>query len=229
MLKKNIIENKLIFERTKHLILLRERDRSTRENSVRILKKLVRFTKQSCKILLDLKVDVFVSFILEREYKHAQVIKERTQCFKLMECWLAKDPDSFPYLLGQTIASIAKNPEDAQLRKNAIEAILTLCQHKPEMGAGVGGIKIMVDTILDVNLAQQGIIRQDLIVHSLLLLINNPTTRVYLRHFKDLNRIFSVFTQADGVDKDPRREILDKLLLQLNFVSKAIVNMIRTQ
>ena len=97
------------------------------------------------------------------------------------------------------------------------------------MGAGVGGIKIMVDTILDVNLAQQGIIRQDLIVHSLLMLINNPDTRVYLRNFLDLNRLFSVFTQADGVDKDPRKDILDKLLLQLNFVSKAIVNMIRTQ
>jgi len=97
------------------------------------------------------------------------------------------------------------------------------------MGSSVGGIKIMVDTILDVGLAQQGIIRQDLIVHSLLILINNPNTRVYLRHFKDLNRIFSIFTQADGVEKDPRRDILDKLLLQLNFVSKAIVNMIRTQ
>lgn len=61
------------------------------------------------------------------------------------------------------------------------------------------------------------------------MLINNPDTRVYLRNFVDLNRLFSVFTQADGVEKDPRKDILDKLLLQLNFVSKAIVNMIRTQ
>lgn len=60
------------------------------------------------------------------------------------------------------------------------------------------------------------------------MMINSPDTRVYLRHFKDLNRLFSVFTQADGVDKDPRKEILDKLLIQLNYVSKAIVNMIRT-
>ena len=60
-------------------------------------------------------------------------------------------------------------------------------------------------------------------------MINNPDTRIYLREFKDLNRIFSIFTQADGVEKEPRRDILDKLLLQLNFVSKAIVNMIRAQ
>ncbi len=79
------------------------------------------------------------------------------------------------------------------------------------MGSSIGGVKIMVDTILDVSLAQQGLIRQDLIVHSLLMMINNPDTRVYLRHFTDLNRIFSIFTQADGVEKDPRRDILDKL------------------
>ena len=52
-----------------------------------------------------------------------------------------------------------------------------------------------------------------MIVHCLLLMINNPTTRVYLRHFKDLNRIFSIFTLADGVEKDPRKDILEKLLL----------------
>ena len=59
-------------------------------------------------------------------------------------------------------------------------------------------------------------------------MINSPDTRVYLRHFKDLNRIFSIFTQADGVDRDPRPEILEKLQLQLNLVSKEIVNMMRT-
>lgn len=89
--------------------------------------------------------------------------------------------------------------------------ILILCEKKPAMGSSIGGVKIMVDTILDVSLAQQGLIRQDLIVHSLVIMINNPDTRVYLRHFTDLNRIFSIFTQADGVEKDPRRDILDKL------------------
>jgi len=229
-LKEKIFGESEIFHRLKKLILLRERDRSTRENSIRILKKLVRFSKKTCKILLEIKMEVFTSFILEREYKHSQVIKERQQCFKLLRAWLHKDPSSFPYMLAQTVASIAKNPEDQQLRKEAIEFIVNdLFQVKPEMGAGVGGIKIMVDTILDVSLAQQGIIRQDMIVHCLLIMINNPATRVYLRHFKDLNRIFSIFTLADGVEKDPRKDILDKLLLQLNFVSKAIVNMIRTQ
>lgn len=62
------------------------------------------------------------------------------------------------------------------------------------MGSSIGGIKIMVDTLLDVSMFQQGIIRYDLIVHTLLLMINSPDQRVYLRHNKDLNRIFSIFT-----------------------------------
>jgi hypothetical protein len=58
-------------------------------------------------------------------------------------------------------------------------------------------------------------------------MINSPDSRVYLRHFKDINRIFSIFTQADGVDKDPQKDVLEKLQLQLNLVSKEIVNMMR--
>jgi hypothetical protein len=34
------------------------------------------------------------------------------QCFKLIVAWMEKDKDTFPYLFGQTLASIAKNPED---------------------------------------------------------------------------------------------------------------------
>ena len=42
----------------------------TRENAIKILKKIIKFTKKSCKIMLDAKLEIFVSFILEREYRH---------------------------------------------------------------------------------------------------------------------------------------------------------------
>jgi len=77
VIKKRILDDEQIFARLKNLILLRDRDRSTRENSVRILKKLLKFTKKTSKILLDLKIEVIASFILEREYRHQQVLKER--------------------------------------------------------------------------------------------------------------------------------------------------------
>ena len=90
------------------------------------MKKILKFTKKTTAILLSLKIEVFISFILEREYRHAQVLKERLQCFKLIKAWLDRTPKSFPFLFAQTIASIAKNPEDTQLRKMAIETILLL-------------------------------------------------------------------------------------------------------
>ena len=99
-IKNKVLNNETLFCRLKSLLLLRERDRTTRENSFKILKRLVKFSKKTCKILLELKMEVFVSFILEREFRHAQVIKERMQCFKLLLAWLQKDKASFPYLLG---------------------------------------------------------------------------------------------------------------------------------
>jgi hypothetical protein len=50
-----------------------------------------------------------------------------------------------------------------------------------------------------------------MISSSLLLLINDPKTRVYFRPFLDINKIFAIFTSVDGTDKDPKKEILDKI------------------
>ena len=50
------------------------------------------------------------------------------------------------------MASIAKNTEDLLLRKEAIEFILILCQKRPDITAGIGGIQIMVNTLLDIGM-----------------------------------------------------------------------------
>ncbi len=48
VLKDRILQDEEIFIRFKKLILLRDRDRSTRENSVKVLKKLIKFSKKAC-------------------------------------------------------------------------------------------------------------------------------------------------------------------------------------
>mmetsp|Transcript_34160 Transcript_34160/g.24680 ORF Transcript_34160/g.24680 Transcript_34160/m.24680 type:complete len:88 (+) Transcript_34160:732-995(+) len=87
--------------------------------------------------------------------------------------------------------------------------MIDLCNRIPKIGAHVGGIKLLIDSLLDTSL--QGF-RYDRISHALVLLINDPNIRIYFRHFIDLNRIFSIFTQPDGIDKDPKKDALDKLL-----------------
>jgi hypothetical protein len=45
-----------------------------------------------------------------------------------------------------------------------------------------------------------------------LLLLNEPKTRIYFRSFQDLNKIFSIFTSVEGVERDPKKDILDKTI-----------------
>ena len=70
-IKKRLLDDENIYLRLKKFILLRERDRSTRENAIKVFKSIIKFTKKSCKIMLSIKLEVFISFILEREYKHS--------------------------------------------------------------------------------------------------------------------------------------------------------------
>ena len=62
--------------------------------------------------MLGMKVHVYVTFILEREFKNSAVAKERMQCFKLMKAWLKNCPDTFPLLFAQSILSLVRNEEE---------------------------------------------------------------------------------------------------------------------
>ena len=72
-IKEKLVTDVNLFNNLKKIILLRERDRKPRESGIKILKKLIKLSKKSCKIILSLKLDIIVSFILEREYKHNSV------------------------------------------------------------------------------------------------------------------------------------------------------------
>jgi hypothetical protein len=51
-MKERVVGDESIFSRLKILLLLRERDRTTRENSIKVIKKLLKFTKKITSILL---------------------------------------------------------------------------------------------------------------------------------------------------------------------------------
>jgi len=74
------------------------------------------------------------------------------QCFKLIKAWMKKDPSTFPILFAQALHSIARNNEDYQLRFEALGAMIDLCNRIPNIGAHVGGIKLLIDSLLDTTL-----------------------------------------------------------------------------
>ena len=50
-----------------------------------------------------------------------------------------------------------------------------------------------------------------------MMLINDPKIRIYFRPVVDLNKIFSIFTRPDGVDKDPDKKVLEKIEQQMKL------------
>lgn len=82
----------------KGVVLQRLRDRSVRENAIKALKIMLKLNPALSGIFRHQKFHIFVSFILEREFKNSAVAKERMQCFKFIKAWLTKSPSTFPLL-----------------------------------------------------------------------------------------------------------------------------------
>ena len=150
---------------------------------------------------------MYVTFILEREYKSMVVQRERQQCFKFIQAWLNTNAETFPLMFAQSILSLVRNEEEFQLRFKEIDFLISMCSKVPRVASQIGAFKQLIDSLIDLTLDGY---RYDRISHALVLLINDPSIRVYFRPVVDLNRIFSIFTRPDGVDKDPHKQVLEK-------------------
>ena len=92
--------------------------------------------------------------------------------------------------------------------------MIDMCSKAPKVAAQVGAIRQLIESLIDLTLDGY---RYDKISHAIMMLINDPKIRVYFRPVVDLNKIFSIFTRPDGVDKDPAKNILDKIEQQMKL------------
>ena len=77
-LDKNDKNGEKLLDILKEIILVRQRDRVVRENTIRAVKRLIKIAgKPVTKICYSLKMHIFITFILEREFKSSAVAKER--------------------------------------------------------------------------------------------------------------------------------------------------------
>jgi len=104
--------NREIYIKFRKLLLLRERDRSLRESCIRALKKILKISKKIASVMKERKIHILIGFLIEREFKSSYVSKERLQCLKFINAWLAMSPSNFPILFAQILVSISKNIED---------------------------------------------------------------------------------------------------------------------
>ena len=98
-----------VLEKMRCLLLMREKDRSFRESCIRALKKILKISKKIAPLMKSLKIHFIMSFMIEREFKQANLARERTQSLKFIVAWMNVSPECFPLVFGQTLVSIAKN------------------------------------------------------------------------------------------------------------------------
>jgi len=176
-----------------------------------------------CKILEDYKSKNF---------------DEKYECLKLIHSWLKLSDTNFPLIFCQGIASMSKS--DEVFKKGCIEFLRSLGVIRPDLCSSVGGFKILINSLLDINNYDI----QDNIFYSLLFVINCPNKRKYFNGFDDFYKIFSVFTKSDFCEEvfiieksslgnsnlkqsAEREEEKNKLNSQLHISKKLIKKMLK--
>lgn len=90
--------NKELYTKFRKLLLLRERDRSLRESCIKSLKKILKISKKIGPVIKEKKIHIIICFLIEREFKSTNVIKERVQSLKFINTWVQVSPNSYPLI-----------------------------------------------------------------------------------------------------------------------------------
>ena len=133
------------------------------------------------------------------DYKNKN-FDEKYECLKLIHSWLKLSDTNFPLIFCQGIASMSKT--DEVFKKGCLEFLRTLGVIRPDLCSSVGGFRILINSLLDINNYDI----RDNIFYSLLFIINSPNKRKYFNGFDDFYKIFSVFTKSDFSNKNNTKD-----------------------
>ena len=178
------------------LFLLQEE--GTRTLGLKILRNNIEIHPPFAKRLVNKMFPMLICKILE-DFK-SKNFNDRYECLKLINSWFKLNNNNFPLIFCQGIAAMSKN--DDTFKKGCLEFLRILSIIRPDLCSSVGGFKILINSLLDVNNYDI----QDYILYSLLYVINSPNKRKYFNGFDDFYKIFSVFTKSDFTNKNSPKE-----------------------
>ena len=187
-IKTDFIDNQITDE---HLFAFRVsfQEEGIRTMAIKILRNNIEIYPPFTKKLINKMFPILICKILE-DYK-SKNFDEKYECLKLIHSWIKLSDANFPLIFCQGIAAMAKS--DEVFKKGCIEFMRSLGVIRPDLCSSVGGFKILINSLLDVNNYDI----QDNIFYSLLFVINSPSKRKYFNGFDDFYKIFSVFTKSD--------------------------------
>ena len=131
---------------------------------------------------------------------------------------------------------------DDLFKKGCVEFIRNLSIIRPDLCSTVGGFRILINNLMDINYNYEDIC--DNILNSILYVINSPNKRKYFNGFNDLYKIFSFYTKSDFCEEvsnekssggntnakqmAEKEEEKNKLNSQLQISKKLIKKMLNT-
>ncbi|KAI9907033.1 hypothetical protein PsorP6_003890 [Peronosclerospora sorghi] len=192
--------------------LVCDSDTSTRAGALRALRYAIS-SSSSIKYFVDLNLPVFVVRSLEREQKH---LTERVQALKVVRRVMEIDATQIPTGLVASLTAIAGHKDD-NMRRVCLETMRELALLNVEVVAQANGTKILVDAILEPSFQDLA----DSLLMTLLLILNEPSTRKFVDPFVDSQVLLAPFTDTDLPAGNERRQ---RWIASRN----AIVTMMRT-
>ena len=196
-IKTDLIDNQITNEHL-YVFLCLLQEEGTRTLGLKILKNNIEIHPPFTKKLVIKMFPMIICKILE-DFK-SKNFNDRYECLKLINSWFQLSNNNFPFIFCQGIAAMSKN--DEIFKKGCLEFLRILSIIRPDLCSSVGGFKILINSLLDVNNYDI----QDYILYSLLYVINSPDKRKYFNGFDDFYKIFSVFTKSDFTNKNSPKD-----------------------
>ncbi|POM80870.1 Cytosolic regulator Pianissimo [Phytophthora palmivora] len=177
--------------------LVCDSDTSTRAGALRALRYAIS-SSSSIRHFVDLNLPVFVVRSLEREQKH---LAERVQALKVVRRVMEIDAAQMPTGLVCSLTAIAGHKDD-NMRRVCLETLRELALLNVEVVAEANGTKILVDAILEPSFQDLA----DSLLMTLLLILNEPSTRKFIEPFVDSQVLLAPFTDTDLPAGNERRQ-----------------------
>lgn len=189
-----------------------DRDGIVRAQAFRALRYLC-VSEHLARLMFAIHIDLLCGRTLEKEQKY---LWERMQAMKYLRKIVTSYPSTVTRTVCVSLVALAEQPKD-DFRRVALDALRELAFTNPAVLASAGGTRVLIDALLDPSLADAS----GNLTLTLLYLLDQPSTRCYIRDSADLLRLFSVFTDLTA-PPSPEREQLRAA------AQRALVTMLRS-
>eukprot|EP00743_Colponemidia_sp_Colp-15_P007761 GILK01008403.1.p1 GENE.GILK01008403.1~~GILK01008403.1.p1 ORF type:complete len:1354 (+),score=260.34 GILK01008403.1:95-4156(+) len=169
-------------------LLLVDKDKNIRAATLRALRYLMT-SDYELRLFTRAQLPLFICRSLERDPRY---VWERMQALKLIRRWLEVNPKEVPRNFVQSLVAITEHAED-NFRRVCLETLRELTVRNTQLVALSGGIHVLVDAILDPSCQD---VAESLLL-TLLFILNEPSTRQFVRPQLEIERILSCFTDVD--------------------------------